>query len=200
MPKRGFSYNEDGPLDMRMDQRQEKTAEFIVNKYTEKELADIIYKYGEERKSRQIAAEIVKIRKNTPITTTKELVNIIEKVVPFKKEEGNRAKRTFQALRIETNDELKDLEKTIEDAVDVLNENGRLAIITFHSLEDRIVKHKFIELEGHCTCPKSLPQCICNPIKRGQIITKKPIIPSDKELKENKRSHSAKLRVFEKKG
>ena len=185
---------------MRMDQSQEKTASDIVNTYSEKDLADIIFKYSEERYSRKIAAEIVKVRKEKPITTTRQLVELIEKVIPFKKEEGNRAKRTFQALRIETNDELKILDNTIEDAVDLLKVNGRLVIISFHSLEDRIIKQKFIELEGRCICPKDLPQCICNPIVKGKIITKKPIIPSKEELEKNNRSHSAKLRVFEKKG
>ncbi len=200
MQKRGFSYKEDGPLDMRMDQTQSKTAEEIINLYSEEDLANIIFKYGEERYSRRIAEAIVIYRKNKSIKTTKELTQIIESVVPFNKKEGNRSKRTFQALRIETNDELKELGKTIEDAISCLNNNGRLLIITFHSLEDRIVKQKFIELEGRCTCSKDLPICVCNPISHGEIITKKVIIPTKEEMEQNTRSHSAKLRVFEKKG
>ena len=200
MDERGFSYKNDGPLDMRMDQTKEKTAEFIVNTYEEKELADIIYKYGEERYSRQIASEIINVRKEKRIETTFELVNIIEKVVPYNKKDGNRSKRTFQALRIETNDELKDLEETIEDAISVLKDGGRLLIITFHSLEDRIVKQKFIELEGRCTCPKEIPICVCNYTSHGKRVNRKAIIPSDEEIEKNIRSRSAKLRIFEKKG
>ena len=200
MDERGFSYKNDGPLDMRMDQTKEKTAEFIVNTYEEKELADIIYKYGEERYSRQIASEIINVRKEKRIETTFELVNIIEKVVPYNKKDGNRSKRTFQALRIETNDELKDLEETIENAITVLKDGGRLLIITFHSLEDRIVKQKFIELEGRCTCPKEIPICVCNYTSHGIRVNRKAIIPSDEEIKNNIRSRSAKLRIFEKKG
>lgn len=198
--ERGFSYNEDGPLDMRMDQTQEKSAELIVNTYSEEDLANIIFKYGEERYSRRIASEIVKSRKQKKIKTTKELTKIIESVVPYNKKDGNRSKRTFQAIRIETNDELKDLEKTIEDAIKSLKNNGRLLVITFHSLEDRIVKQKFIELEGRCTCPKDLPVCVCNYISYGKIITKKIILPSEDEMSKNKRAHSAKLRIFEKRG
>ncbi len=198
--ERGFSYNEDGPLDMRMDQTQEKSAELIVNTYSEEDLANIIFKYGEERYSRRIASEIVKSRKQKEIKTTKELTKIIESVVPYNKKDGNRSKRTFQAIRIETNDELKDLEKTIEDAIKSLKNNGRLLVITFHSLEDRIVKQKFIELEGRCTCPKDLPVCVCNYISYGKIITKKIILPSEDEMSKNKRAHSAKLRIFEKRG
>ncbi len=200
MDERGFSYKNDGPLDMRMDQTKEKTAEFIVNTYEEKELADIIYKYGEERYSRQIASEIINVRKEKRIETTFELVNIIEKVVPYNKKDGNRSKRTFQALRIETNDELKDLEETIENAISVLKDGGRLLIITFHSLEDRIVKQKFVELEGRCTCPKEIPICVCNYTSHGKRVNRKAIIPSDEEIKNNIRSRSAKLRIFEKKG
>lgn len=196
---RGFSYNEDGPLDMRMDKTNELTAEHIVNEYSEKDLADIIFKYGEERYSRQIAKKIVEKRQEYRISTTKQLVEIIESVIPFNKEDGNRSKRTFQALRIETNGELRDLEKTIEDSIKLLKDNARLLIISFHSLEDRVVKQKFIEMEGRCTCPKNLPYCICNNISYGKILTKKPIIPSEKEWEENRRSHSAKLRVFERK-
>ena len=198
--ERGFSYKEDGPLDMRMDQRQEKTAEIILNLYTEEELSNIIFEYGEERYSRKIAAEIVRIRQNSPIKTIKQLTDIIESVIPFNKKEGNRSKRTFQALRIETNDELKNLGKTIEDGIKLLKDGGRMLVISFHSLEDRIIKQKFIELEGRCICPKDLPICSCNPISYGKIITKKIITPSKKEIEQNRRSHSAKLRVFEKKG
>ena len=198
--ERGFSYKEDGHLDMRMDQRQEKTAEIILNLYTEEELSNIIFEYGEERYSRKIAAEIVRIRQNSPIKTIKQLTDIIESVIPFNKKEGNRSKRTFQALRIETNDELKNLGKTIEDGIKLLKDGGRMLVISFHSLEDRIIKQKFIELEGRCICPKDLPICSCNPISYGKIITKKIITPSKKEIEQNRRSHSAKLRVFEKKG
>ena len=200
MKERGFSYNEDGPLDMRMDQTQEKSAELIINTYSEEDLANIIFKYGEEKFSRRIASAIIKNREQKQIKTTKELTKIIESVVPFNKKDGNRSKRTFQALRIETNDELKGLENTIEDAIKSLNNNGRLLVITFHSLEDRIAKQKFIELEGRCTCPKDLPVCSCNFVSHGKIITKKIIVPSEEEMSKNKRAHSAKLRVFEKKG
>ena len=198
--ERGFSYKEDGPLDMRMDQRQEKTAEIILNLYTEEELSNIIFEYGEERYSRKIAAEIVRVRQKSPIKTIRQLTDIIESVISFNKKEGNRSKRTFQALRIETNDELKNLGKTIEDGIKLLKDGGRMLVISFHSLEDRIIKQKFIELEGRCICPKDLPICSCNPISYGKIITKKIIAPSKKEIEQNRRSHSAKLRVFEKKG
>ena len=196
---RGFSYREDAPLDMRMDQTKDLTAADIVNTYSEEELADIIFKYGEERYAKKIAKNIVDKRKNELIKTTGRLSEIIQEVVPYVKKEGNRSKRTFQALRIEVNNELKDLDKAIIDSVKILEDGGRLCIISFHSLEDRIIKHKYIELQGKCTCPKDLPYCVCNFVSYGKVITKKPIIAKKEELETNKRSHSAKLRVFERK-
>ena len=195
---RGFSYLGENELDMRMDKNQELTAKRVVNYYSEKELANIIYEYGEERFSRQIARNICNYRKEKTINTTKELVEIIEKSIPKSKQnDGHPAKRTFQAIRIEVNNELEPLYNTVLNSIKVLKEEGRLAIITFHSLEDRAVKDAFIEAQGKCTCPKDLPYCICNYTSYGKIITKKPIIPSEEEQKENSRSKSAKLRIFE---
>ena len=195
---RGFSYIGNAKLDMRMDMGQELTAEKVVNEYSEEKLADLIYKYGEERFSRNIARNICKARKSKHIETTEELVNIIENSIPKSKQNnGHPAKRTFQAIRIEVNNELEPLYNTIIDSIKLLKENGRLVVITFHSLEDRIVKEAFIEAEGKCTCPKDLPYCICNYKSYGKIITKKPILPTEQELNENSRSKSAKLRVFE---
>ena len=197
--ERGFSYLGSNELDMRMDKSQELTAKEIVNTYKEKELADIIYKYGEERFSRNIARNICKYREDKEIETTDELVKIIENSIPRSMQNnGHPAKKTFQAIRIEVNNELEPLNKTILDSIDVLNEDGRLCILTFHSLEDRAVKESFIEAQGKCTCPKDLPYCICNYKSSGKIITKKPIEATDKEKEENSRSKSAKLRVFEK--
>ena len=194
---RGFSYIADGELDMRMDKSQSLSAKDVVNNYSEEELADIIYKYGEEKYSRRIAKNIVLERKKAPITTTTELVKIVEKSRPFGK--GNPAKQTFQAIRIEVNNELKPLHNTVLDCIDCLKENGRLAIITFHSLEDREVKNAYIEAEGRCTCPPNIPVCVCGFESKGKIINKKPIEATEEELKINSRSKSAKLRIFERK-
>ena len=195
---RGFSYLGDNVLDMRMDKTQELTAETVVNQYSEEELANIIYEYGEERFSRQIARNICETRKHHLIKTTKELVEIIEKSIPkSKQKDGHPAKRTFQAIRIEVNNEIKPLYETIRNSIECLKENGRLCVITFHSLEDRAVKNAFMDAKGKCTCPSDLPYCICGVKSLGEIITKKPIIATKEELEENSRSKSAKLRIFE---
>ena len=195
---RGFSYIGDAKLDMRMDKTQKLTAEDVVNEYTEEKLADIIYKYGEERFSRVIAKNICNQRKIKRIETTGELVEIIKNSIPKSKQnDGHPAKRTFQAIRIEVNNELKPLYNTTLESIKLLKEHGRLAIITFHSLEDRSIKEAFVEAEGRCTCPKDLPYCVCGYKSYGKIITKKPILPSKEEQEENARSKSAKLRIFE---
>ena len=195
---RGFSYIGNARLDMRMDRTQEKDAEYVVNEYTEEELAKIISEYGEERFAKNIARNICKKRQESRITTTGQLTEIIEKSIPkAKQKDGHPAKRTFQAIRIEVNNELEPLYNTVIESGKCLRENGRLVIITFHSLEDRAVKEAFVELEGRCTCPKDLPYCVCNYTSYGKIITKKPILPTEEEQKENTRSKSAKLRVFE---
>ena len=195
---RGFSYIGDAKLDMRMDKTQKLTAEDIVNEYPEEKLADIIYKYGEERFSRVIAKNICNQRKVKRIETTGELVEIIRNSIPkAKQNDGHPAKRTFQAIRIEVNNELEPLYNTTLESIKLLKEHGRLAIITFHSLEDRSVKEAFIEAEGRCTCPKDLPYCVCGCKSYGKVITKKPILPSKEEQEENARSKSAKLRIFE---
>lgn len=196
---RGFSYNLDAPLDMRMDVSKEFSAWNVVNEYSLEELTDIFYKYGEERWSKRIAEFIIQERKTKSIDTTFELVDIIKKAIPKKvRQSGHHpAKRIFQAIRIEVNNELGVLENSIDDMVDLLNVGGRLVIITFHSLEDRVVKDKFKELSTGCICPKEFPVCICNHEKKVEIITKKPILPSDEEMKVNPRSHSAKLRIVE---
>ena len=196
---RGFSYLGENELDMRMDKTQKLTAKNVINEYPEEKLANIIYEYGEERFSRQIAKNICISRKNKEIETTKELVEIIEKSIPkSKQKDGHPAKRTFQAIRIEVNDEIKPLYKTILDCIEMLQEQGRLCVITFHSLEDRAVKKAMIEAKGKCTCPPDLPYCVCGAKSLGKIITKKPILPSKEEMEENSRSKSAKLRIFEK--
>ena len=196
---RGFSYLGENKLDMRMDKTQKLTAKNVINEYPEEKLANIIYEYGEERFSRQIAKNIYKKKKNKEIETTKELVEIIEKSIPkSKQKDGHPAKRTFQAIRIEVNNEIKPLYNTVKMCIDLLNPNGRLCIITFHSLEDRAVKKAYIEAQGKCTCPSDLPYCICGAKSLGKIITKKPIIADEQEQKENSRSKSAKLRIFEK--
>ena len=196
---RGFSYLGENELDMRMDKNQDLTAKVVVNEYTEKELANIIYEYGEERFSRQIAKNICQYRKQKTINTTKELVEIIEKSIPKSKQnDGHPAKRTFQAIRIEVNNELKPLYKTVMDSIECLKSRGRLCIITFHSLEDRAVKNAYIDAKGKCTCPSDLPYCVCGAKSLGKIITKKPIIANEQEQEENSRSKSAKLRIFEK--
>lgn len=197
---RGFSYMHEAELDMRMDKTQNLTAKKVVNEYGEERLANLIYEYGEEKFSRQIARNIVISRDFKEIETTKELSEIIEKSIPakFKLKEGHPAKRTFQAIRIEVNNEIKPLENTVKDCIDCLNSKGRLCIITFHSLEDRAVKNAFINASGKCTCPPDLPYCACGAKSLGEIITKKPILPGAKEQENNSRSKSAKLRIFEK--
>lgn len=196
---RGFSYLGENELDMRMDKSQALTAKIVVNTYKEEDLANIIYEYGEERFSRSIAKNICNYRKQKQIETTKELVEIIEKSIPKSKQnDGHPAKRTFQAIRIEVNNEIKPLEKTISDCIDCLNSEGRLCVITFHSLEDRAVKNAFNKAKGICTCPKDLPYCVCGAKELGKIINKKPIVASEEEQLENTRSKSAKLRIFEK--
>ena len=196
---RGFSYLGENELDMRMDKTQKLTAKEVINNYEEEKLANIIYEYGEERFSRKIARNICIERKEKPITTTKQLVEIIEKSIPkSKQKEGHPAKRTFQAIRIEVNDEIKPLYNTVKDCIDSLRSGGRLCIITFHSLEDRAVKNAYIEAKGKCTCPKDLPYCVCGAKSLGKVVTKKPIVASEEEQVENSRSKSAKLRIFEK--
>ena len=198
---RGFSYmSEDSVLDMRMDRTQNLTARDIVNNYSELELANIIFEYGEDKFARSIAKKICEYRENKIIETTGELVKIIETAVPgYAKKDGHPAKKTFQAIRIEVNDEIKPLYNTINNTIDILNTKGRLCVITFHSLEDRAVKKAFQEANGKCTCPPDLPYCICGAKSKGKIITRKPIIPTDAEKEENSRAKSAKLRVFERK-
>lgn len=192
---RGFSYMKDGPLDMRMNEENELTAKKIVNDYSLDELWEIFSKYGEERYSKTIAKAIVDYRKTHEINTTLQLRNIVMKSVNTN--EAHPEKRVFQALRIEVNRELEVLENTLEKIVDRLNKNGRLCVITFHSLEDRIVKNKFKEMSKKCICPPDFPVCVCNHEKKVKLISKKPILPSKEELKVNSRSHSAKLRVCE---
>lgn len=197
---RGFSYLGENVLDMRMDKTQKLDAKIVVNNYKEEELAKIIYDYGEERFSRQIAKNICIERKKQEITTTKQLVDIIEKSIPakFRSKDSHPAKRTFQAIRIEVNDEIKPLYQTVLNSIECLKSGGRLCIITFHSLEDRAVKNAYIDAEGKCICPPGLPYCACGAIKKGKIITKKPILPTKEEMENNSRSKSAKLRIFEK--
>ena len=195
---RGFSYLGSNELDMRMDKEQSLTAKDVVNNYSEEELANIIFEYGEERFARNIARNICKAREEKLIETTSELVKIIEESIPkSKQKDGHPAKRTFQAIRIEVNDEIKPLYNTVLNSIDVLKENGRLCIITFHSLEDRAVKNAYIEAQGKCTCPKDLPYCVCGYKSLGKIINKKPIEATEEEKQRNSRSKSAKLRIFE---
>lgn len=195
---RGFSYIGSNELDMRMDKSQRVTAKEIINTYREDHLANIIYEYGEEKFSRIIAKNICIQRAKKEIETTDELVRIIENSIPrYNPKEGHPAKRTFQAIRIEVNNEIKPLENTISDCIDVLNPGGRLCVITFHSLEDRAVKNAMNKAKGMCNCPKEIPYCICGAKKLGKVINKKPIIPTIDEQNENSRSKSAKLRVFE---
>ena len=182
-----------------MDQTQNLTAKEVVNTYTQEQLSNIIYEYGEERFSRQIAKNICEYRNQKEIQTTKELVEIIEKSIPKSKQnDGHPAKRTFQAIRIEVNDEIKPLYETVKKCINCLKPQGRLCIITFHSLEDRAVKNAMIDAKGKCTCPPDLPYCVCGAKSQGNIITRKPIVATKKELEENSRSKSAKLRIFEK--
>ena len=200
-PERGFTYrSEDAPLDMRMDDRQKLTAKDIVNEYSEAELFRIIRDYGEDRFAKNIAKHIVAARKDKPIETTGELNRIISGAIPMKVQAtgGHPSKRTYQAIRIELNHELDVLKDTLDDMIDLLNEDGRLCIITFHSLEDRIVKSNFKKNENPCTCPSSFPVCVCGKKSKGRVVTRKPILPSEEELEANSRSKSAKLRVFEK--
>lgn len=194
--ERGFSFHKDAPLDMRMS-KSGLSAKDVVNNYSEQELADIIFKYGEEKFSRRIAANIVKARAENPIETTFELVDIIKASMPQKAmRESHPARRTFQAIRIEVNGELDVLKKALDDAFDCLNHGGRIAIITFHSLEDRIVKEKFNDWTRGCICPKEFPVCVCGNKPKGKAL--KPILPSKQELEINPRARSSRLRVFEK--
>ncbi len=198
---RGFTYRvEDAPLDMRMDKDNPMTAADIVNTYAPEDLVKVLYAYGEGKFSKQIVKNIVKEREKAPILTAGQLNKIIAESIPKKAQvgQGHPSKRTYQALRIELNRELTVLEDHIDDMIDLLNPGGRLCIITFHSLEDRITKVAFKRNEDPCTCPKDFPVCVCGKKSKGKVITRKPILPSDKEIEENSRSKSAKLRVFEK--
>lgn len=197
--ERGFTYREDVPLDMRMDRRQSLTAREIVNEYSEMELFHVIRDYGEEKFAKNIAKHIVNKRKEHPIETTGELIEIIKAAIPMKVRAvgGHPAKKTFQAIRIECNKELEVLKESLDAMIDLLKPGGRLCIITFHSLEDRIVKRAFKKNENPCTCPPNFPVCVCGNVSKGKQLTRKPIIPGEKELNENKRAKSSKLRVFE---
>ncbi|MDK2835874.1 MAG: rRNA (cytosine1402-N4)-methyltransferase [Thermosediminibacterales bacterium] len=199
-PKRGFTYNIDAPLDMRMDIKNKVTAEELVNKLSKQELTKIIKDYGEERWASRIAEFIVRERQSRKIKTTGQLVSIIKKAIPAgaRRQGPHPAKRTFQALRIAVNDELKAVEESLKDAVDLLKTKARICVISFHSLEDRIVKSVFLDMASDCNCPPELPVCICNKSKKLEIITKKPIVPQTDEIEKNPRSRSAKLRVAEK--
>lgn len=197
--ERGFTYREDVPLDMRMDRRSDRTARDIVNEYSEDSLYRMIRDYGEDKFAKNIAKHIVINRQKRPIETTGELVEIIKAAIPMKVRAvgGHPAKKTFQAIRIELNRELEVLTRSIDGMIDRLAPGGRLCIITFHSLEDRIVKVKFRENENPCTCPPNFPACVCGKVSKGRVITRKPILPGEEELEVNPRSQSAKLRVFE---
>lgn len=199
-PERGFTYREENaPLDMRMDQRKDKTAAIIVNTYSEQELFRIIRDYGEDRFAKNIAKHIVKAREKGEIATTGQLNEIIKGAIPAKIRAtgGHPSKRTYQAIRIELNEELEVLNQAMDKMINLLNPGGRLSIITFHSLEDRMVKRRFRANENPCTCPPDFPVCVCGRKSRGKVVTSKPVLPSEEELKENNRSKSAKLRVFE---
>ena len=197
--ERGFSYKSDAPLDMRMDQRQKMTARDIVNEYSESELYRVIRDYGEDKFAKNIAKHIVAERRKNPIETTGQLNEIISHAIPmkFRKTSGHPSKRTFQAIRIELNHELDVLRESLDDMIEMLNPGGRICIITFHSLEDRIVKSAFRKNENPCTCPSHFPVCVCGKISKGKVITRKPILPSEAETESNSRSKSAKLRIFE---
>lgn len=197
--ERGFSYRLDAPLDMRMDRRQKMTAGDIVNDYSERDLFRIIRDYGEDKFAKNIAKHIVMGREKGPIETTGQLAEIVGHAIPmkFQKNAGHPAKRTFQAIRIELNKELQVLTGSLDEMIELLNPNGRICIITFHSLEDRIVKSTFKRNEDPCTCPSHFPVCVCGNVSKGRVITRKPILPSERELRENSRSGSAKLRIFE---
>ncbi|MCI8638589.1 MAG: 16S rRNA (cytosine(1402)-N(4))-methyltransferase RsmH [Coprococcus sp.] len=199
--ERGFSYRSDAPLDMRMDTRQVMTAKDIVNGYSEEDLFRVIRDYGEDKFAKNIARHIVEARGKGPIQTTGELTEIIRRSIPmkFQKTSGHPAKRTFQAIRIECNRELEVLENSLDDMIDILSPGGRLCVITFHSLEDRIVKGSFRKNENPCTCPSSFPVCVCGNVSKGRVITKKPILPGREEMEANSRAKSAKLRIFERK-
>lgn len=196
---RGFTYRGDVPLDMRMDQRQEKTARDIVNTYSEAELFHMIRDYGEDRFAKNIAKHIVQVRAKAPIETTGQLTELVKNAIPARVRAtgGHPAKRTFQAIRIELNRELEVLEDSIDEMIDLLESGGRICIITFHSLEDRIVKQHFRTCENPCTCPKEFPVCVCGNKSKGRVVTRKPVLPSEEEKEQNKRAQSAKLRVFE---
>lgn len=197
--ERGFTYREDAPLDMRMDQRNTQTAADIVNTYSELDLYRMIRDYGEDKFAKNIAKHIVKARETAPIRTTGQLVEVIKAAIPMKMRAvgGHPAKKTFQAIRIELNKELDVLNHSIDQMIDLLNPGGRLSIITFHSLEDRIVKTRFKNNEDPCVCPPDFPVCMCKRESKGKVITRKPVVPTEQETKENKRSKSSKLRVFE---
>ena len=197
--ERGFTYREDVPLDMRMDQRGSRTARDIVNTYTENELYRVLRDYGEEKFAKKIARNICTARSEKPIETTGELIELIKQSIPMKMRAvgGHPAKKTFQAIRIELNQELEVLRNSLDDMIELLNDGGRICIITFHSLEDRIVKTIFKRNENPCTCPPDFPVCVCGKMSMGKVITRKPILPNEEEIAENKRSKSAKLRVFE---
>ena len=199
-PERGFTYREaDAPLDMRMDDRQSLTAKDIVNEYSEMELFRIIRDFGEDKFAKNIAKHIVAAREKKPIETAGELTDIIRAAIPMKVQVtgGHPAKRTFQAIRIELNKELEVLQNNLDDMIDLLNPGGKICIITFHSLEDRIVKTIFKKNENPCTCPSHFPVCVCGNVSKGNVVSRKPILPSEEELEVNSRSKSAKLRVFE---
>ncbi len=199
--ERGFSYRYDAPLDMRMDQRQTLSARDIVNEYSENDLYRIIRDYGEEKFAKNIAKHIVRARADKPLETTYELNEIIKAAIPARmRQNGHPSKQTFQAVRIECNRELDVLKSSLDDFIELLNPGGRLCVITFHSLEDRIVKTIFRKNENPCTCPPEFPVCVCGTVSKGRVVTKKAILPSEQEILENSRSKSAKLRVFEKSG
>ncbi len=197
--ERGFSYKANAPLDMRMDTRQSRTASEIVNNYSEYDLYRIIRDYGEDKFAKNIAKHIVMARQNAPLETTEELCDVIKAAIPMKvrAKGGHPAKKTFQAIRIEVNRELDVLKDSLDTMIDHLNPDGRICVITFHSLEDRIVKTKFRENENPCTCPPNFPVCVCGKVSKGKVITRKPIVPTDKEIADNKRAKSSKLRIFE---
>ena len=197
--ERGFSYKEDAPLDMRMDQRQLLNAADVVNGYTEEQLIAMLRDYGEERYAKSIAKAIIEARQDKPIATTQELSDIVKNSVPKKYQiaKGHPAKKTFQAIRIEVNNELNVLRQTLDKMIEHLNPGGRICVITFHSLEDRIVKLNFRNNENPCTCPPDFPVCVCGKKSKRKVITRKPIVPSDEEVENNKRAKSSKLRIFE---
>lgn len=196
--ERGFSYRADAPLDMRMDNRQELSAVEVVNQYPESRLFHIIKDYGEDKFAKNIAKHIVAERSKAPILTTKRLAEVVSQAIPmkFRKQGGHPAKRTFQAVRIEVNHELDVLSNSLEDMIDILKPDGRLCIITFHSLEDRIVKQAFRKAENPCICPPGFPVCVCGNVPKGKVVNRKPILPSEEEMEQNPRSKSAKLRIF----